>query len=95
MSSKLGTPLAPKRVAWVWFAVAAGLTVWCAWEAIKGQITWTLPAVFAGIGVTSRKGKNSMLRPRRWFLEHHFLDDCPRMTEYSQRLAVSARAILQ
>jgi len=27
VSSKLGTPLAPKRVAWVWFAVAAGLTV--------------------------------------------------------------------
>ena len=51
MRSKLGTPLAPKRVAWVWFAVAAGLTVWCAWEAIQRQITWTLPAIFAGIAL--------------------------------------------
>jgi len=25
--------------------------VWCAWEAIQGQITWTLPAVFAGIAL--------------------------------------------
>jgi hypothetical protein len=27
MSAKIGTPLAPKMVAWVWFAVAAGAGV--------------------------------------------------------------------
>jgi hypothetical protein len=42
-------------VAWVWFAVAAGFGLVCAWEAMAGQIDWTLDdaAVIAAMGCTS------------------------------------------
>jgi uncharacterized membrane protein len=51
MSAKIGTPLAPKMVAWVWFAVAAGFGLVCAWKAMAGQIDWTLSAVSAGVAL--------------------------------------------
>jgi len=51
MSTKIGTPLAPKMVAWVWFAVAAGFSLVCGWKALQGQIDWTLSVVSAGIAL--------------------------------------------
>jgi len=44
-------PLAPKMVAWVWFAVAAGFSLMCGWKAMQGQIDWTMSAVSAGIAL--------------------------------------------
>jgi hypothetical protein len=36
-------------VAWVWFAVAAGFSLVCAWKAMAGQIDWPWSAVSAGV----------------------------------------------
>jgi hypothetical protein len=51
MSTKIGAPLAPKMVALVWFAVAAGFSLVCGWKATEGQIDWTMSAVSAGIAL--------------------------------------------
>jgi hypothetical protein len=51
MSAKIGTPLAPKMVAWVWFAVAAAFSLVCAWKAMAGQIDWAWSAVSAGVAL--------------------------------------------
>jgi hypothetical protein len=51
MGAKIGTPLAPKMVAWVWFSVAAGFSLVCAWKAMEGQLDWTFSAVSAGVAL--------------------------------------------
>jgi hypothetical protein len=48
MSTKIGTPLAPRTVAWVWFAFAADVSVVSGWWAARGETGWTLSTVFAG-----------------------------------------------
>jgi hypothetical protein len=51
MSTQIGTALAPKMVAWVWFAVAAGFSLVCGWKAMEGQIDWAMSVVSAGIAL--------------------------------------------
>jgi hypothetical protein len=51
MSTRIGTPLTLRRVAWVWFAVAAGFSVVSGWWAARGETGWTLSAAFAGIAL--------------------------------------------
>jgi hypothetical protein len=51
MSTKIGTPLAPRTVAWVWFAVAAGFSVVSGLWAVRADTGWTLSAVSTGIAL--------------------------------------------
>ncbi len=51
MTSKLGTELPRRSVAWFWFAVAASLAVYFAWGASDGTHSWVLSAIFGGIAV--------------------------------------------
>jgi hypothetical protein len=49
VSSKLGTPLPRRSVAWIWFAVAALLTIILARAAFLGNQSWWAPSIFLGI----------------------------------------------
>jgi hypothetical protein len=49
MASSLGTPLARKSVAWIWFAVAVGLTAYLAWNAATKGSSWWGAAICAAV----------------------------------------------
>jgi len=49
MVSSLGTPLARKSVAWIWFIVAVGLSAYLAWNATADGGSWWGAAICAAI----------------------------------------------
>jgi hypothetical protein len=49
MASSLGTPLSRKSVAWIWFAVAVGLTAYLAWNAAAKGSSWWGAAICAAV----------------------------------------------
>ena len=51
MSSILGTPVPRESVAWLWFAVAACITIILARAASLGNQSWWLPLIFLSITV--------------------------------------------
>jgi hypothetical protein len=51
VASRIGTPLAPLRVAWGWFAIGLGVTVVLAWSAAEDHIPWKAPGIFSVVAL--------------------------------------------